>query len=77
MVEMWKSGDVTLYLGDCLEVLPTLPAGSVDAAVTDPPFNVGKDFENDALSVLDFQAFCNRWALELYRLRLEIGRAHV
>jgi len=29
-------GDATLYLGDCLEILPTL--GRVDAVVTDPPF---------------------------------------
>ena len=28
--------DVTLHLGDCLEVLRTLPAGSVDAVITDP-----------------------------------------
>ena len=34
------SDDVTLYLGDCLEVLKTLPAGSVDAVVTDPPYGV-------------------------------------
>ena len=32
-------GDATLYLGDCLEVLPTL--GRVDAVVTDPPYGVG------------------------------------
>ena len=32
---------VTLYLGDCLEVLPTLEAGSVDAVVTDPPYGIG------------------------------------
>lgn len=32
-------GDATLYLGDCLEVLPTL--GSVDAVVTDPPYGIG------------------------------------
>lgn len=31
-------GDCTLYLGDCLEILPTLEARSVDAVVTDPPF---------------------------------------
>lgn len=31
-------GDATLYLGDCLEILPTL--GPVDAVVTDPPFEV-------------------------------------
>jgi len=29
---------VTLYCGDCLAVLPTLAAGSVDAVMTDPPY---------------------------------------
>ena len=32
-------GDCTLYLGDCLEVMPTL--GKVDAVVTDPPYGIG------------------------------------
>ena len=32
--------DVQLYLGDCLDILPTLEAGSVDAVITDPPYNV-------------------------------------
>ena len=31
-------GDCTLYLGDCLEIMPTL--GKVDAVVTDPPYGV-------------------------------------
>jgi site-specific DNA-methyltransferase (adenine-specific)/modification methylase len=31
-------GDATLYLGDCLEILPTLP--KVDAVVTDPPYGI-------------------------------------
>jgi len=30
--------DVKLYLGDCLEILPTLEAGSVDAIITDIPY---------------------------------------
>jgi DNA modification methylase len=41
-------GDATLYLGDCLEVLPTL--GRVDAVVTDPPYGLGSKLgpaEND------------------------------
>lgn len=37
--EKWVSGDVTLYRGDCLEVLPTL--GKVDAVITDPPYGIG------------------------------------
>ena len=28
----------TLYHGDCLNILPTLEAGSVDAVITDPPY---------------------------------------
>lgn len=32
---------VTLHLGDCLDVLRTLDAGSVDAVVTDPPYGIG------------------------------------
>ena len=37
----WQSDDggVQLFLGDCLEVLPTL--GEVDAVVTDPPYGIG------------------------------------
>lgn len=31
-------GDTTLYLGDCLEILPTLD--KVDAVVTDPPYEI-------------------------------------
>ena len=33
-------GDATLYLGDCLEILPALP--KVDAVVTDPPYGIGE-----------------------------------
>jgi len=32
-------GDATLYLGDCMEILPTLP--KVDAVITDPPYGIG------------------------------------
>jgi len=32
-------GDATLFLGDCMEVLPTL--GKVDACITDPPYGIG------------------------------------
>lgn len=38
-------GDCTLYLGDCLEILPTL--GKVDAVVTDPPYGVGIGYSEE------------------------------
>jgi DNA modification methylase len=34
----YEDGAVTLHLGDCLDVLATLPVGSVDAVVCDPPY---------------------------------------
>ena len=39
------SDDVTLYLGDCMEILPMLP--KVDAVVTDPPYSSGGQFRGD------------------------------
>ena len=32
-------GDATLYLGDCMDVLPTL--GRFEACITDPPYGIG------------------------------------
>lgn len=69
-----------LYNVDCLDMLSGLEVGSVDVVVTDPPFNVGKDFKNDNLTELDFRAFCNRLVLELYRLKpknilVEVGKS--
>ena len=59
---------VQLYLGDCLDFMRTLPAGSVDAVVTDPPFgktthanaksNRNKGYGNTAIdfAAIDFAA---------------------
>lgn len=48
MNDPWKRreviGDATLYLGDCLEILPHLP--KVDAVITDPPYGIGEARNN-------------------------------
>jgi len=33
---------VTLYCGDCLDVMRTLPDNSVDSVITDPPYGLSK-----------------------------------
>ena len=49
MGEPWRKrvviGDATLYLGDCLQVLPTLE--KVDAVITDPPYGIGESNEKN------------------------------
>lgn len=53
---------VDLRLGDCLEVLRTIPESSVDALVTDPPYGLsfmGKHWDYDVPS-LDIWAECLR-----------------
>ena len=38
----YESPGVQLYHGDCLEVMATLPDGSVDTVITDPPYGTTK-----------------------------------
>jgi len=38
-------GDATLFLGDCMEILPTLP--KVDAVITDPPYGIGHKWDKE------------------------------
>jgi site-specific DNA-methyltransferase (adenine-specific)/modification methylase len=43
MSETVQIGDATLYLGDCMDILPTLP--KVDAVITDPPYGIGYEYQ--------------------------------
>lgn len=47
MTDIVRIGDATLYHGDCLEILPTLP--KVDAVITDPPY--GMAFQSNRRTV--------------------------
>lgn len=55
MSPYYDDGRVRIYHGDCREVLPSI---DVDALVTDPPFNVGKDYgaSADRLAVSTYEA---------------------
>ena len=55
-------GDATLYLGDCMDILPTLP--KVDAVVTDPPYgiNAARDRNSQKDGWVDYP--CGGWDKE-------------
>ncbi len=57
---------ITIYLGDCREILPYLP--KVDLVLTDPPYNCGKDYGTykDNLPAGEYKEFM-RTAVELSR----------
>ncbi len=44
--EFDPSADAILYLGDCLDLLTTLPDGFARLVVTSPPYNLGKPYES-------------------------------
>ncbi len=59
-----------LHHGDCLEVLPTLEAGSIDLVVTSPPYNLGIAYKTfkDTAPRDEFLAWCVKWAAEVKRV---------
>lgn len=40
MQPYYDDGQITIYHGDCRDVLPTLAPGSVDLVLTDPPYGI-------------------------------------
>lgn len=60
-----KLGRSTLrfYLGDCLDVLGALPAGSLDAIVTSPPYNLGIKYRSydDTMPRASYLTWTGEW----------------
>jgi site-specific DNA-methyltransferase (adenine-specific) len=62
--------------GDCVEVMKTLPEGSVDLIVTSPPYGVGiaYDVHEDDVEFNEYVEFAKNWLSEAYRLLKDDGR---
>jgi len=58
-----------IHEGDCFNLLPDLPAESVHACVTDPPYGLafmGRDW--DDFEPREYQQWCEEWAREVKRV---------
>src|ERR1700722_1706988 len=53
----------TIPHGDCIQGMDSLPAGSVDLAFADPPFNIGYDYDvyHDRKSYDAYLAWTRQW----------------
>lgn len=66
----YQDDAVTLYHGDCLDILRELPDASVDAVVTDPPYALefmGSTWDGWSTPAA-FQEWCGLWAAECLRV---------
>jgi site-specific DNA-methyltransferase (adenine-specific) len=52
-----------VFCEDALEGMARIPDGSIDLILTDPPYNLGKDYGNDSdqQSAFDYLAWTERW----------------
>ena len=59
-----------VYLGDCIEIMKTLPDKSIDLVFADPPFNIGikYDIHNDNLPYEEYYKWSEKWIAEIGRL---------
>ncbi len=60
----------TIQLGDCIEKMSKLPAGSVDLVFADPPFNIGYDYDvyEDSKEHQQYIDWSARWISAVYRV---------
>jgi len=61
-----------LFHADCLKMLSRIRSNSIDLVFTDPPFNLGKDYDtkayDDRMSAEAYKNWCRRWMSELVRV---------
>ena len=59
-----------VHQGDCLDLLARVPAGSIDLAFADPPFNIGYDYDTyeDSRPADDYLDWSRRWMGEVVRV---------
>ncbi len=61
---------IDLIHGDCLTILPSIEAASIDLTVTSPPYNLGIQYKSfkDTAPRDEFLKWCRQWAAEIKRV---------
>ena len=65
------------YQGEALDCFQAIATGSIDAVISDPPYNIGLDYGNgakaDRRSDADYIAWVNQWVAESARVLSPAG----
>lgn len=71
--------NLTAVCGDCVEELKKMPDKSIRLIVTDPPYNLNKNYGNnqDSLEFNDYLEFSREWLKEASRVLSDDGSIYV
>lgn len=62
-----QNNDITLYHGDCINLLRAIPNNTAQLIVTSPPYNLGKEYENK-LGLKQYYDFQRKVIRESHRI---------
>lgn len=63
-----ESNKLTLFNGDCLKLLKSIPSDSVDLIITSPPYCIGKAYEDPHDDIETFKRLHENIFDDLYRV---------
>ena len=72
---MDKELTLDVYCGDLLEKMKDIQTESIDLIVTDPPYNLSKNYGNnqDSLQFSEYMSFSRKWLKEADRVLKKNG----
>jgi len=71
--------DIQIITGDALKELQNIKDASVDLVISDPPYNLGKDYGNnhDVRGFDEYLVFSRKWLTEAHRILEPAGTLYV
>lgn len=66
------NNDISIFMGDCIELLRSMPDESCDLIITSPPYCIGKEYEKKVTDIKSFIEQQDRIIEDVYRV-LKIG----